>query len=88
MFFAHSTNLLADEQHRRFVHLALADHDGAVDRQLVQFAPHRVDRRLIGRLVLAVPAQTRGRHCRALGHAHDFHAEDALEQQFGLNGNR
>ena len=47
---------LADEQHRRLVALALPDHDRAVDRQLVELAPHGVDRRLIGRLLVAAAA--------------------------------
>ena len=81
-------DLLADEQHRRFVDLALADHHRAVDRQLVELAPHGVDRGLVGGLVLAAAAQPRRRHRRALGHAHDLEGENALQQQFGLDGNR
>ena len=71
--------LLADEQHRRLVELALADDDGAVDRQLVELAPHGIDRRLVGRLLGAAAAQPRRRDRRALGHAHDLDREDALE---------
>ena len=52
-----SADLFADEKHRRFINLALADNDGSVDRQLVEFAAHGIDRGLIGSLVLAVPAQ-------------------------------
>ena len=72
-------DLLADEQHRRLVALALADHHGAVDRQLVELAPHGVDRRLVGGLLVAAAAQPRRRHRGALGHAHDLEREDALE---------
>ena len=50
------TDFLADEQHRRLVHLTLPDHHGAVDRQLVEFAPHRVDSSLVGGLFRAAPA--------------------------------
>ena len=71
-------DFLADEQHRRLVALALADHDGAVDRQLVEFAPHGIDRGLIGRLFVAVPAQTRRRYRGPLRHAHDLERQDAL----------
>ena len=74
-------DLLADEQHRRLVHLALADHDRAVDRQLVEFAPHGVDRGLIGFLFGAAPAQPRRRDRGALGHAHDLDREDALKHR-------
>jgi hypothetical protein len=48
-------DLLADEQHRRLVELALADHHRAIDRQLVELAPHCVDRGLIGALSLPWP---------------------------------
>ena len=37
--------------------LALPDHNRAVDRQIVEFAPHGVDGGLVGRLFLAAPAQ-------------------------------
>jgi hypothetical protein len=90
MFFAHSvvpssgstaiSDLLADEQHRRLVALALADHDGALDRQLVELAPHGVDRGLVGRLFVAMAAQPSRRHRGALGHPDDFKRKNALEQ--------
>ena len=83
-----AADLLADEQHRRFVALALADHHGAVDRQLVQFAPHGVDRRLVGGLFVAAAAQPRRRNRGALRHAHDLERQDALEHQVRLDGNR
>ena len=73
------SDLLADEQHRRFVALALADHDGAFDRQLVELAAHRVDRGLVGCLLVAVAAQPRRRNRRALRHPHDFERENALQ---------
>ena len=68
----------------RLVALALADHDRAVDRQRVQLAPHRVDRRLVGRLLLAAPAQPRRRDRRALGHADEFERQDALDDSWLL----
>ena len=80
-------DLLADEQHRRFVALALADHDRALDRQLVELAAHRIDRGLVGGLLVAVAAQPRRRHRRPLRHPHDFERQDALEQQLRRNGN-
>jgi len=76
-------HLLADEQHRRLVKLALADHHGAVDRQVVELAPHGVDRGLIGRLLGAASAQPRRRDRRPLGHAHDLERQDALQNQIG-----
>jgi hypothetical protein len=50
-------DFLADIEHRRFVALALADHDRAPDGQPVQLRPHCIDRHLIGRLLVAAPAQ-------------------------------
>ena len=73
-------DLLADEQHRRLVALALADHDGAFDRQLVEFAAHRIDGGLVGRLFLSMAAQPRRGHGRTFRDPHDFQREDALEQ--------
>jgi len=80
--------VLADEQHRRLVALALPDHDGAVDRKLVELAPHGVDRRLIGRLLVAAAAQSRRRHRGPLGHPHELEREHALQRQVRLDGDR
>jgi hypothetical protein len=71
-------DLLADEQHRRLVALAFADHHRAVDRQAVQRLAHRVDRRLVGRLLVAPPHQPRGRQGRRLGDANRFEREIAI----------
>ena len=76
-----AAHLLADEQHRRFVHLALADHNRAVDQQLAEFAPHRVDRGLIGFFLGAAPAQTRRRDRCPLGHPGEFDRENALNHR-------
>ncbi len=81
-------DLLADEQHRRLVDLAFADHHRAVDRQLVELAPHGIHRGLVGGLFLALSAQPRRRNRRTLGHAHDLEGENALQQQLGLDGDR
>ena len=83
-----AADLLADEQHRRLVALALADHDRAVDRQPVQLAPHGVDRRLVGGLLVAAPAPLRGGDRGALGDAHDLEREDAVQRLLGLAGLR
>src|SRR6185437_15367279 len=76
-----------DEQHGRFVHLALADHDRAIDQQFVELAAHGVHCRLVGRLILAMAAQTRGGHRGAFGNSYDLKAEDAFQHQFLLDGN-
>ena len=70
-------DLLADEEHRRLVALALADDDRAVDRQAVQLAAHRVDGGLVGRLLVAVAAQARGGDGGALGDADEFQSRDS-----------
>ena len=72
-------DLLADEQHRRLVALALADHHFAIDRQAVQFAAHGIDGGLIGGLLVAVAAQTGRGHGGAFGHTHQLHREDPLD---------
>ena len=75
-------DLLADEEHRRLVALAFADHHRAVDLELVQLAPHGIDRGLVGGLLVATPAQPRGSDRGALGHAHQFERQDALDDVF------
>ena len=50
-----AADLFPDEQHRRLVALALADHDGAVDVEFVERSAHRLDRRGVRRLFVAAP---------------------------------
>ena len=47
-------DLLADEQHRRFIALPFSDHDRAVDRNRIQDLPHRLHCHLIGSMPIAV----------------------------------
>jgi len=47
-------HLLADVQHRRRVALALADHDGAVDRHRIHRAAHRFDRGVVRAMAIAL----------------------------------
>ncbi len=47
-------DLLADVQHRRFVALAFADDDRAVDRHRVHLAAHRFDGHLVGAMAIAL----------------------------------
>jgi hypothetical protein len=72
-------DFLADEQHRCFIHLAFADHDRSVDRQFAQFAAHGIDRGLIGFLLGAPAAQSRGSHRRTLGHPHNLERQCTLK---------
>ena len=81
---AAAADLLADEEHRRLVALALPDHHGAEDRQIVHLAPHRIDRRLVRRLLVAPAAQIGGGDRRALGHPCDLQREDAVQRRAGV----
>ena len=85
---AGGADLLADEQHRRLVEFALPDHHRAVDRQVVQLAPHGIDRRLIGAVLVATPPQACRIDRRALGHPHNLERENALKNETVRNGDR
>ena len=78
-------DLLADEEHRGFVALALPDHHRSVDLELVQLAPHGVDRRLIRRFLVASPSQAGGSDGGAFGDAHELQGEDAFDDLVGSN---
>ena len=69
---------LADEEHRRLVALALADHDRAVDVEDVERLAHGVDRRLVGRLLVAAPHQPGAGEGGCLGHP------DAVQRQVAI----
>ena len=80
MFLAQSgADLLANEQHRRLIHLAFADDDRPVDGKPAQFAAHGVHGCLIRFLLGAAAAQPRGGDRRALRHPHDFERQHALK---------
>ena len=70
---------LADEQHRRLVHLAFADDDRAVDRKHAQLAPHGVDGGTVGFLLQPAAAQPRRGNCGAFGYTGDFKRQRALK---------
>ena len=72
-----SADLLANEQHRCFVHLAFADHDRALNRKPAQFLAHRIDSRLIRHLFRAASAQSRCGHCGPFRYPHDFERQRA-----------
>ena len=64
---AAGADLLAVEQHGRFVLLALADHDDAVHRHGVEDDAHRVDRRAVGAVLVALAQPAPGGQRRRLG---------------------
>ena len=60
-------DLLADEQHRRLVALALADDDRAGELDLVHRPAHRLDRGAVGVVLLASAHEAGGGQRRRLG---------------------
>ena len=77
-------DLLADIQHRRLVHFALADHHGAGDGDGVEGAAHGLDGGAVGLVLLAETDPARGGKCRGLGDAHEFEGEVAVGDVAGL----
>ena len=71
-------DLLAVVEHRRLVLLPLADHDDAAHRDAVEHEAHRVDRRLVGALLLAAADPARRGHRSRLGHADELHRDVAV----------
>ena len=73
-----AADVLAVEEHRRFVFLALADDDDSVHRNGVEHQAHRVDRRLVGALLLAAADPPGRTERRRLGHPHQLEREVAI----------
>jgi len=68
-------DLLADEEHRRFVALAFTDDDRAVDRHRVEFAAHGFDRRLIRSVPIALTHRVGAGDGGLLDHAEELERE-------------
>ena len=72
-------DLFADIEHRGLVHLALADHDGAVDVQDRKGLAHGFDGHQIGGVLVAT-ADLGGRGDGGrFGDAHGFEGENAVQ---------
>src|SRR5205823_2411947 len=71
-------DLLAVVEHRRLVLLALADHDDTAHLDAVEDGAHRVDRRLVGRLLLAAADPASGGHRTGLGDADELERDVAI----------
>jgi hypothetical protein len=71
-------HLLAVEQHRRFVLLALADHDHAVHRHGRQHRPHGFDGGAVGTVLVAPAHPARAGECGSLGGPHQLEGEVAV----------
>ena len=72
-------DLLADVEHRRFVALAFADHDGAGDRQRVERLAHGFDGGVVGGMFVAAADLFGGSNRCGFGHAHRFEREGAIQ---------
>ncbi len=64
--------MFADVQHWRFVALALADHNGAGDGNILEGAAHGLDRGMIGAFAVALAHGAGGRDGGFFHHAHEF----------------
>ena len=75
-----AADLLADIEHRRLVALALADDDETVDiGDRIERLAHGIDRRLVGRLLIAPAPPARRGDRRGFGDAGDLDGEHAVE---------
>jgi hypothetical protein len=72
-------DLLTVVEHRRLVLLPLADDHDAVHVHGVEHGVHAVDRRLVGRLLVAHPHEPGGGQRGGLGHAHELQREVAVD---------
>ena len=72
-------DLLPDVEHRCFIALALADDDGAVERQLVERVAHGFDSGRIGSFLIASPDELGCIDGGGFGHADHFQDEQAVE---------
>ena len=72
-------DLLADIEHGGFVSFALADHDDAVDIENVEFLAHRVDRGLVGLLLVAAAHPERRHDSRAFRYARHLQRQHSVE---------
>ena len=70
-------DLLADIQHWRFIHLALADNDEAVDIDAAKLLAHGVSRRFVRGLYIAPATQLCCCNGRAFRYTTDFQYERA-----------
>ena len=77
-------DLLADVEHRRFVALALADDDRAVDRHGVHDPAHGFDRDLIGLVAVALAHRVRARDRGLFDDAEKFKREIGMHGQWSV----
>src|SRR5439155_4814306 len=80
-------DLLADVEHRRFVALAFADHDGAADVDVVERLPHRGDGGLVCGVLVAAPHPAGAREAGGFGNADEIEANVAIHRSLAGGGN-
>jgi hypothetical protein len=79
-------HLLADEEHRRLVALALADDDGAVDGHGVHLASHGLDGSLVRQVTVALAHGVGAGDGRLLDHAQELQREVRFHRFFVVAG--
>jgi hypothetical protein len=73
------TQLLANVEHRAFVHLPFTDHHAAFDVNLGELLAHGIDGGLVGCLLVAAAAEAGGGDGSGLGHARNLQHQNAIE---------
>ena len=81
-------HLLADEEHRRFVALPFADHDGAVDRHRVHLVAHRLDGGLVRAVTVALPHRVRAGDGGLLDDAQEVERQVGVQERAVLVASR
>src|SRR5438105_14214448 len=74
-----ASDALADEEHRRFITLALPDDDHSVEARVLHGFPHRFDRCLIGLVVVAVTHPMCRGDRRGLRYPYELEARPAID---------
>ena len=77
-------DLLADVEHRRFVHLALADDDRAAHGYAAELAAHGIDGSLVGGLLVSSASEARSGDRGRLGHPCDLENEHPIEPMLAV----
>ena len=81
-----AANFFPDEQHWRFVALAFADDDGAIEIELVERVAHRFDSGGIGGLFITAANQLGTGDGGIFGDAYHFKHKDPVERRTARRG--
>ena len=80
------SDLFADIEHRRLIHLTFADHHRAGDGDRIKGLAHGFHRGAIGGVLVASADPARSGECRGFRHAHQFKRQIAVNNQAGGGG--